>query len=92
MSEQAGAPERLLTPEQVAERLSLSVLTVRAWLRSGRLPGVKPGGKVWRVREADLDEYIRSLSQGDGGRGDGHGRRERVAAGKADARKPRPPG
>jgi excisionase family DNA binding protein len=91
MSEQAGVPERLLTPEQVAERLSLSVLTVRAWLRSGRLPGVKPGGKVWRVREADLDEYIRGLSQGNGSRGDGHGRRERVAAAKADAAKPRTP-
>ena len=65
MNEQAGAPERLLTPEQVAERLSLSVLTVRAWLRSGRLPGVKPGGRVWRVREYELDEYIRGLTRGD---------------------------
>lgn len=65
MNEQAGAPERLLTPAQVAERLSLSVLTVRAWLRSGRLPGVKPGGRVWRVREHDLDEYIRGLGRGD---------------------------
>jgi excisionase family DNA binding protein len=66
MNEQAGAPERLLTPEQVSERLNLSVLTVRAWLRSGRLPGVKPGGRVWRVREHDLDEYIRGLTRDDG--------------------------
>lgn len=65
MNEHAGGPERLLTPEQVAERLGLSVLTVRDWLRSGRLPGVKPGGRVWRVREHDLDEYIRRLSRGD---------------------------
>ena len=72
MSEQAGTPERLLTPDQVAERLSLSVLTVRAWLRSGRLPGVKPGGRVWRVRELDLDEYIRDLSRGNGHNGN-HG-------------------
>ena len=42
------------------------MLTVRAWLRSGRLPGVKPGGRVWRVREHDLDEYIRGLTRGDG--------------------------
>lgn len=67
MSEQAGAPERLLTPEQVADRLGLSVLTVRAWLRSEQLPGVKPGGRIWRVREVDLDEYIRGLSRGNGG-------------------------
>lgn len=76
MSEQTGVPERLLTPDQVAERLSLSVLTVRAWLRSGRLPGVKPGGRVWRVREIDLDEYIRGLSRGNGGGKDDGGRRE----------------
>lgn len=72
MSEQPGPHERLLTPDQVAERLSLSVLTVRTWLRAGKLPGAKPGGKVWRVREADLDEYIRALGQGDGHKGDGH--------------------
>jgi excisionase family DNA binding protein len=66
MNEHAEAPERLLTPEQVAERLGLSVLTVRAWLRSGQLPGVKPGGRVWRVREHDLDEYIRGLRRADG--------------------------
>jgi excisionase family DNA binding protein len=69
MSERAGVPEHLLTPEQVAERMNLSVLTVRAWLRSGRLPGVKPGGRIWRVRETDLDEYIRSLSRGGEGSG-----------------------
>ena len=73
MSEQTGVPERLLTPDQVAERLSLSVLTVRAWLRSGRLPGVKPGGRVWRMRESDLDAYIRGLSRGDDGGGNGRG-------------------
>jgi excisionase family DNA binding protein len=74
MTEYAVTPDRLLTPEQVADRLSLSVLTVRAWLRSGRLPGVKPGGRVWRVRESDLDAYIRGLSRGDGGSGgDGRG-------------------
>jgi excisionase family DNA binding protein len=69
MNEPAGTPERLLTPDQVADRLSLSVLTVRAWLRSGKLPGVKPGGRVWRVREYDLDEYIRGLSRGNGADG-----------------------
>ena len=72
MNEQTGVPERLLTPDQVAERLSLSVLTVRAWLRSGRLPGVKPGGRVWRVRDADLDEYIRGLTRVDGRSDGGH--------------------
>ncbi len=73
MTEHAEVSERLLTPEQVADRMNLSVLTVRAWLRSGRLPGVKPGGRIWRVRETELDEYIRSLSRDGDGDGDGHG-------------------
>ena len=76
MSEHAVTPERLLTPEQVAERLGLSVLTVRAWLRAGTLPGVKPGGRLWRMREVDLDDYIRGLrpSGGNGGNGGNGGR------------------
>ncbi len=72
MSEHAGTPERLLTPEQVAERLGLSVLTVRAWLRAGTLPGVKPGGRLWRMREADLDGYIRGLRLGGNGGNGSH--------------------
>ena len=50
--------DKLLTPEQAAERLQISPLTVRKWLREGKLPGVKPGGKVWRVREKDLEEFL----------------------------------
>jgi excisionase family DNA binding protein len=46
--------ERLLTPEQVAARLQLSPITIIHWLRAQKLPGVKLGGKLWRVRESDL--------------------------------------
>jgi len=31
-------PERLLTPEEVAERLGIGKVTARAWLRTGKLP------------------------------------------------------
>ncbi len=51
--------ERLLTPEEAAQVLQVSPLTVRKWLRGGKLKGVKPGGKVWRVREEDLEEFLR---------------------------------
>ncbi|MBO8183419.1 MAG: helix-turn-helix domain-containing protein [Archaeoglobus sp.] len=50
--------ERLLTPDEVAERLAMSSKTVKDWLRSGKLKGVKLG-KFWRVRPEDLDEFIR---------------------------------
>jgi excisionase family DNA binding protein len=49
--------ERLLTPEQVADRLQISRLTVMGYLRSGKLKGVKVG-KLWRVRERDLEAFL----------------------------------
>lgn len=55
-----AAPQRLLTPEEVAERLHLSPVTVGHMLRAGKLPGVKVL-RLWRIREAALDEYIRGL-------------------------------
>jgi excisionase family DNA binding protein len=57
--------ERLLTPEEAAERLSLSPITVGHMLRRGELPGIKMG-RLWRLREADLDDYIRALSEARG--------------------------
>ena len=49
--------EKLLTPEEVAERLSLSPFTIGHMLRAGTLPGQRVG-HLWRVRAADLDAYI----------------------------------
>jgi excisionase family DNA binding protein len=55
--------ERLLTPKQTAERLQLSEITILHWLRAKKLPGVKLG-KLWRVRESDLHQFIDALSNG----------------------------
>jgi excisionase family DNA binding protein len=49
--------ERLLTPEQVAERLQISRLTVMGYLRAGKLKGVKVG-RLWRVRERDFEAFL----------------------------------
>lgn len=49
--------ERLLTPEQVADRLSISRLTVMRYLRTGTLRAVKVG-RLWRVRESDLEAFL----------------------------------
>jgi excisionase family DNA binding protein len=51
------ADDKLLTPEQVAERLQLSPFTVLDYLRTKRLRGVKLD-RHWRVREADLQAFI----------------------------------
>ena len=49
--------ERLLTIAQVAERLQLTENTIRKYVRAGSLPALK-AGRVWRVRESDLLEFI----------------------------------
>ena len=48
--------EMLLTVGQTAQRLQLTEKTVRERLKSGRLRGIKSGGRVWRVPESALLE------------------------------------
>ncbi len=59
--------ERLLTLEEVAERLAVAPKTIRDWLREGKLKGLKVG-KLWRVREQDLEAFLaeaeRATAQG----------------------------
>src|SRR5215216_2947318 len=48
--------EKLLTVEQAGALLNVHSETVRQWLRSGRLRGVKLGHRSWRVSEGALRE------------------------------------
>jgi excisionase family DNA binding protein len=50
-------PEKVYTVEQTAELLHLSQETVKRLLRSGRLGGMKIG-RLWRVRESDLEAFL----------------------------------
>lgn len=52
------AEDRLLTPEDVAERLAISPLTAVRWMRSGKLPGAKLGEKIWRMKDSALQAFI----------------------------------
>jgi excisionase family DNA binding protein len=54
------ASERLLTTEDISEILQVEVRTVRAWIRSGRLPAYLPGGAKlgYRIRSGDLDRFL----------------------------------
>lgn len=49
--------ERLLTPQQVQDRLQIGERLCYRMLRDGRLPGFRVG-KLWRVREGDLHEAL----------------------------------
>ena len=62
--------ERMLTVDQVAERLQVNEYTVRRWLREGQLEGVPFGGRTgWRVKEKDLQAFLdRRREQGETGK------------------------
>lgn len=49
-----------LTIGDVADRLAVSVRTVRSWLQRGILTGYKFGGErgEWRIQPADLERFI----------------------------------
>lgn len=55
-------PEKVYTPGGAAEALLVSPKTIRDWLRTGKLKGVKVG-RLWRVRESDLREFLKSPHQ-----------------------------
>jgi excisionase family DNA binding protein len=54
------AEDRLLTVQEVAERLRLKPETVRRWLRSGKLRGISLGSDHagWRVRESEVARFL----------------------------------
>jgi excisionase family DNA binding protein len=56
-----NAEERLLEKDEVARRLGIKPVTAVRMMRAGELPAFK-FGKGWKVREADLDAYIRELA------------------------------
>ena len=64
MNESRSAPERLLTPREVADILAVST----AWVldhssrRRPHLPSVKLG-KAVRFRRTDVEEFIRECSR-----------------------------
>ena len=49
--------EKLLTPEQVAEQLQISRITVMDYLRAGRIKGHKVG-RLWRIKVQALDAFL----------------------------------
>ena len=54
------AEEKLYTVQEVAERVRTTPETVRRWLRSGRLRGIRLGGTKlgYRIAESDLQRFL----------------------------------
>lgn len=57
--------EELYVPiEDVAKHFSVSVSTVRAWIRQSLIPALKIGG-VYRFKISEVDAALRKLSGGE---------------------------
>jgi excisionase family DNA binding protein len=51
--------DRVLTVNQVAQRLQVDVQTVRRWLRNAELVGIPFGGRTgWRVTEQEFQAFL----------------------------------
>ena len=50
------SPEEFLTPQEIASRLKLTEATIWRWIRERKLPAVKVGPKVYRVRKEDYEK------------------------------------
>ena len=50
--------KRYLSADEIAKRLKVAPLTVRRWLKAGKLKGLR-AGRLWRVRESDLESFLK---------------------------------
>lgn len=57
---------RLVSLQEAAEALNVSVATVRRHVSAGRLPAYRLGPRLIRVDSADLDAGMRRVSSGRG--------------------------
>ncbi len=52
--------ERYYSPDEVAKKYNVSGVVVRKWLREGKLKGFKLGGNIWRIHEAELEQFVQN--------------------------------
>ena len=52
-----------LTPEEIAEKLRIHPDTVRRWIRTGALKGVKVGPRQWRVTRESIEAFLNDNDQ-----------------------------
>jgi excisionase family DNA binding protein len=59
------AENKLLTVQEVANRLSVHPDTVRQWIRNGEIGAIDLGGRAgYRISEEDLERFIRERFRG----------------------------
>jgi excisionase family DNA binding protein len=55
-----AANSAILTKQQAAEYLQTTPRYLERMVSNGRLRALKPTGKLWRVRQSDLDAFLES--------------------------------
>lgn len=56
-------PDPLLEVSIVASRMKVSAETVRSYIRDGYLHALRLPGRIYRIRESALKEFLASLEQ-----------------------------
>lgn len=52
--------ETYLTPDEVAAEYNIAAVTIRKWLRQGKLKGYKVGGTLWKIPKTELEAFIKA--------------------------------
>ncbi len=61
MSTAPTSPQQtLLTAQEAADRLNVSLRTLRTRIAAGQLPVIRFSARCLRIRSEDLDAYVRS--------------------------------
>ena len=58
------ASYRILTPEQVAQTMQVSLKTVYRWVNAGKLQASQVGSKTYRIFEEDLILFMKKSRDG----------------------------
>ncbi|MBA7469626.1 hypothetical protein ES707_04899 [subsurface metagenome] len=58
--------DRLLTIDEVAQRLRVATITVFRLMKSGKLPFIKVSRRFTRIREKDLEVFLDRHTYGKG--------------------------
>jgi excisionase family DNA binding protein len=60
--EMTAADKQLMTTQEVADHLKVSIQTVRRWIRDQnpekRLPAIRVGPRMYRVSRAELERWL----------------------------------
>ena len=62
-------PDNLLSPEQVANMLSVSAFTIRRWIRNEQLEAIRIGPKLIRIPGHAVHALLEGLENGTAKRG-----------------------